>query len=51
MVYFTGHGQQKNLHGHDDGCGQEPEAQTVHLPHPPEHEVRNVNPNSIFIYN
>lgn len=36
---FTGHGQQEDLYGHDDGSCQKPETQTVYFPHSTKHEV------------
>lgn len=38
-VFLTGHGQQEDLYGHDDGSCQKPETQAVYFPHSTKHEV------------
>lgn len=36
---FTGHGQQEDLYGHDDGSCQKPETQAVYFSHSTEHKI------------
>lgn len=43
-----GHGEQEDIHGHDAEGGCRPALQTVHLPHPTEHEVTTAT-TSLFI--
>lgn len=38
-LYLTGHGQQEDLYGHDDGSCQKPETQAVYFPYSTKHEV------------